>query len=93
LQFPPAKQFGHDGIGAVAPSGEVVIMPRSSEGTATEPAATDGQQWRLRYVVGELVHYTEWTSDFATVENYYDQYRRGDHGHNVVIERRTEVRG
>jgi hypothetical protein len=56
-------------------------------------AAPENRQWRLRYVVGELVHYTEWTHDFATVENYYEQYRRGDYGHDVVIERRTEVQG
>ena len=38
-----------------------------STDAATEPAAMDGQQWRLRYVVGALVDYTEWTSDVATV--------------------------
>ncbi len=28
-------------------------------GTATEPAVTDGQAWRLCYLVGVFVHYTE----------------------------------
>ena len=60
--------------------------PRS-ERTATDSAPPHGQ-WRLRYCVGDLVHYTEWTTDFPTVENLYDQYRRGDYGHDVVIERR-----
>jgi len=72
--------------------GAMMARPDPSNATASEPAPTGGQQWRLRYVVGDLVHYTEWTSDFATVENYYDQYRRGDYSHDVVIERRTEVR-
>lgn len=59
----------------------------TSERTATDTAPADSQ-WRLRYCVGDLVHYTEWTTEFATVENLYDQYRRGDYGHDVVIERR-----
>ncbi|MFU1783189.1 hypothetical protein ACM16X_17615 [Haloarcula japonica] len=69
-------------------------MARADRTAATErdtaPAQTD--EWRLRYHVGDLVHYTEWTTDFPTVENYYEQYRRGDCAHDVVIERR-EVLG
>ena len=38
--------------------------------------------WRLRYVVGNLAHYTEWT-----VENLYEQYRHEEIGHGVTIER------
>ncbi|WP_026190349.1 hypothetical protein [Halomicrobium katesii] len=69
-------------------------MSRASSPTQDEPdpAPTQRQKWRLRYAVGDLVHYTEWTHEFATVENLYEQYRRGDYGHDVVIERRTEVR-
>ncbi|EMA07844.1 hypothetical protein SAMN05443574_1473 [Haloarcula vallismortis] len=40
-------------------------------------------------MVGDLTHYTEWTTDFPTVENYYEQYRRGDYAHDVAIERRA----
>jgi len=58
----------------------------------SDPAPTQADEWRLRYSVGELVHYTEWTREFATVENLYEQYRRSDYGHDIVIERRTEVR-
>ncbi|WP_336339480.1 hypothetical protein [Haloarcula brevis] len=61
-----------------------------SAGSDTAPAQAD--EWRLRYKVGGLVHYTEWTADFPTVENYYEQYRRGDCAHDVAIERR-EVLG
>ncbi|MFC7028798.1 hypothetical protein ACFQH8_18010 [Halomicroarcula sp. GCM10025710] len=61
-----------------------------SERTATSSAPTHGQ-WRLCYNVGDLVHYTEWTTDFPAVENLYDQYRRGDYGHDVVIERRMSL--
>jgi len=64
--------------------------PTGSAGSAPAPGQAD--EWRLRYHVGDLVHYTEWTDDFPTVENLYEQYRRGDYGHDVVIERRTEVR-
>ncbi|MBO4248400.1 hypothetical protein IL252_11300 [Halomicrobium sp. IBSBa] len=32
----------------------------------------DACQWRLRYEVGELTHFTEWTADFPTVEDYYE---------------------
>lgn len=50
----------------------------------------DDVQWRLRWAVADLVHYTAWTADYGTVENYYEQYRRSDHpGHDYVIERRT----
>jgi len=62
-----------------------------SPGTATETAPPDTTQWRLRYTVGDLEHYTEWTADFPTVENYYDQYCPGDCAHDVVIERRAVV--
>jgi len=55
------------------------------------PADTTDAQWRLRYHVGELAHYTAWTSEFATVENLYHQYRQGEYGHDVTIERRAEV--
>jgi hypothetical protein len=50
--------------------------------------------WRLRWYVGDLAHHTEWTTDFGTVENLYDQYRRSEvfPGHDIVIERRTTVR-
>jgi hypothetical protein len=68
----------------------------SADATPTpgpDTAATAANQWRLRYVVGDLTHYTEWTSEFATVENLYAQYRRGDYAHDVVLERRAEVRG
>ena len=51
-----------------------------------------GCQWRLRYEVGDLTHYTEWTADFPTVENYYEQYRREDHTHDTTIERREVLR-
>ncbi|EMA14975.1 hypothetical protein [Haloarcula marismortui] len=62
-----------------------------SPGTATDTASTETDQWRLRYMVGDLEHYTEWTADFPTIENYYDQYRRGDYAHDVAIERRAVV--
>jgi len=42
-------------------------------------------------MIGDLEHYTEWTAEFPTTENYYDQYRRGDYAHDVVIERRAVV--
>ncbi|EMA09218.1 hypothetical protein [Haloarcula marismortui] len=58
---------------------------------ATETASSDTAQWRLRYHVGEIQHYTEWMADFPTIENYYDQYRRGDYAHDVAIERRAMV--
>ncbi|WP_420182829.1 hypothetical protein ACNO8S_16200 (plasmid) [Haloarcula sp. KBTZ06] len=61
-----------------------------SAGTDTAPAQAN--PWRLRYMVGDLEHYTEWTTDFPTIENYYDQYRRGDYAHDVAIERRTVVK-
>lgn len=48
-------------------------------------------QWRLRYHVGDVVHYTEWTADFPAIENLYEQYRRGAYGHDVAIERRATV--
>lgn len=35
-----------------------------SPGTATDTASTEPDQWRLRYMVGELEHYTEWTAEF-----------------------------
>ncbi|EMA10242.1 hypothetical protein [Haloarcula marismortui] len=54
-------------------------------------ASSDTAQWRLRYHVGDLEHYTEWTADFPTIENYYDQYHHGDHAHDVAIERRAVI--
>ncbi|WP_135304819.1 hypothetical protein [Haloarcula amylovorans] len=65
--------------------------PTSESAPDAAPAQDD--KWRLRYHVGDLVHYTEWSEDFATVENLYAQYRYGEYGHDVVIERRTEVEG
>jgi len=64
-------------------------VPDEPEDSPT--AATQDRQWRLRYHVGGLEHYTEWCRDFATVENLAEQYRRGDYGHDVVIEQRTAV--
>jgi len=58
---------------------------------ATETASSDTAQWRLCYHVGDLEHYTEWTADFPTIENYYDQYHHGDHAHDVAIERRAVI--
>ncbi|KAA9404566.1 hypothetical protein EGO51_18860 [Haloarcula hispanica] len=58
---------------------------------ATETAPPETDQWRLRYMVGDLEHYTEWMADFPTIENYYDQYRRGDYAHDVAIERRAVI--
>ncbi|WP_336331052.1 MULTISPECIES: hypothetical protein [unclassified Haloarcula] len=58
---------------------------------ATEAASSETTQWRLRYHVGDLTHYTEWTTEFPTIENYYDQYRHGDHAHDVAIERRAVI--
>ncbi|NLV10702.1 hypothetical protein GOC74_12285 [Halomicrobium mukohataei] len=52
----------------------------------------DACQWRLRYEVGELTHFTEWTADFPTVENYYEQFRRADHVSAATIERREVLR-
>lgn len=62
------------------------------EATTSDTAPAQADAWRLRYHVGDLVHYTEWTDDFPIVENYYEQYRRGDYAHDVVIKRR-EVLG
>ncbi|WP_135304925.1 hypothetical protein [Haloarcula amylovorans] len=62
-----------------------------SQTTAPDSAPAQDDEWRLRYHVGDLVHYTEWTAEFAAVENLYAQYRYGEYGHDVVIERRTEV--
>ena len=68
-------------------------MARSDTTAATErdTAPAEPDEWRLRYMVGDLTHYTEWTTDFPTVENYCEQYRRGDYAHDVVIERRAVI--
>jgi hypothetical protein len=61
-----------------------------------QDTAADGPaQWRLRWYVGDLAHYTAWTTDYGTVENYYQQYRQADThpGHDYAIERRTTIRG
>jgi hypothetical protein len=79
-----------------SPGGDDSGMPESQLSDSDTPAghsdATPG--WRLRWHVGDLAHHTEWTTDFGTVENLYDQYRRSDvfPGHDIVIERRTVVR-
>jgi hypothetical protein len=75
----------------LAPSKEGIHNAHTdpSSGTAT----TETDQWRLRYMVGGLEHYTEWTGDLPTIENYYAQYRRGGYAHDVVIERRAVVDG
>jgi len=61
------------------------------DAAGSDATPTQASLWRLRYMVGDLEHYTEWTADFPTIENYYDQYRRGDYAHDVVIERRAVV--
>ncbi|GGK83516.1 hypothetical protein GCM10009067_39650 [Haloarcula sebkhae] len=35
----------------------------------------------------DLTHYSEWTTEFPTIENYYEQYRYGDYAHDVAIDR------
>lgn len=55
------------------------------------PHSAETSEWRLRYLVGDLEHYTEWTPEFATVENYYDQYRRDERTSEVTIERRDQL--
>ncbi|RKS76030.1 hypothetical protein BDK61_4665 [Haloarcula quadrata] len=62
-------------------------------GTTTETASTETDLWRLRYMFGELEHYTESMAEFPTIENYYDQHRRGDYARDVVIERRAVTQG
>jgi hypothetical protein len=64
-------------------------MARAATPTDARP---DAQCWRVRYHVGDLEHYTAWSTDFATVENLYEQYRRGEYAHDVVIECPTAVR-
>jgi hypothetical protein len=71
--------------------GGVMAHTDPSSGTATDTASTETDQGRLRYMVGDLEHYTEWTAESSTIENYYEQYRRGDYAHDVVIERRAVV--
>jgi len=63
-------------------------LGRRTAATERDTASAHADEWRLSYQVGDLFHYTEWTADFPTVENYYEQYRRGDCIHDVVIERR-----
>lgn len=55
-------------------------------------ADTGTREWRLRYTVGDLEHFTEWTRSFATIESYYDQYRRDELTTDVTIERRDQLR-
>lgn len=68
-------------------------MARADTTATTEhdTASAQPDEWRLRYMVGDLTHYTEWTTDFPTVENYCEQYRRGDYAHDVAIERRVVI--
>jgi hypothetical protein len=58
----------------------------------TDEESTD-DEWRLCWHVGDLAVHTAWTSDFGTVENLYEQYRRSEAhpGTDYTIERRTEV--
>jgi hypothetical protein len=53
------------------------MMAGTNPGDTDEEVAAPAQrrEWRFRYRVGDLVHYTEWTSEFATVENLCEQYR------------------
>ncbi|WP_349674922.1 hypothetical protein [Haloarcula sp. JP-L23] len=60
-----------------------------TDATTSDAPSPRAPQWRLRYQVGDLVHYTEWTSEFAAVENLAEQYRREAYGHDVVIEHRN----
>lgn len=73
-------------------SGEETKDTQSERGEQTTSEsiheAPDDREWRLRFTVGEVVHYTAWTTEFSAIENLYDQYRRNRHGSNHVIERR-----
>ncbi|QIO25592.1 hypothetical protein [Haloarcula sp. JP-L23] len=60
-----------------------------TERDSAAPAPAEGHQWRVRYRDGDFTHYTEWTSEFAAVANLFEQYRRGEYGHDIVIERRV----
>ncbi|GGM50762.1 hypothetical protein [Haloarcula argentinensis] len=60
---------------------------------ATDTAPPDTAQCRLRCMVGDRTHYTEWTTELPTIENYYEQYRYRDCTHDVAIERRAVLKG
>ncbi|WP_367176621.1 hypothetical protein [Haloarcula rubripromontorii] len=68
-----------------------MVRADSSPEPTTDIVPPDTIQWRLRYHVGEIQHYTEWTTEFPTIENYYDQYHHGDPAHDVAIERRAVI--
>jgi len=50
------------------------------------------QQWRVRYTMGGVVHYTEWSETFHQVALLYEQYQRGCYASLVVLESREVVR-
>ncbi|CAI50774.1 uncharacterized protein NP_5366A [Natronomonas pharaonis DSM 2160] len=48
-------------------------------------------RWRLQLSFGDLTLRSEWTSEWAVVENLADQLRCDDAASEVVIERLAEV--
>jgi hypothetical protein len=70
---------------------ETLANPTEERTDAEAPADTE---YRLRWHVADLAHYTDWTTDFGVVENLYDQYQHDPThpGHDYAIERRTAVR-
>lgn len=77
-----------------ADDGETEVLPDGGTRVATGSLRTreSDPEWRLRWFVGDLEHRTAWCSDFAVVENLYDQYLRDDHFTDLSIERREVVR-
>ncbi|WP_276260643.1 hypothetical protein [Haloglomus litoreum] len=65
----------------------------TEERTDAEPTADT--EYRLRWYVADLPHYTGWTDDFGVIENLHDQYQHDPThpGHDYAIERREAVRG
>jgi hypothetical protein len=66
----------------------------TEERTDDEPTDDAETEWRLRWHVADLAHYTDWTTDFGVIENLQDQYQHDPThpGHDFTIERRTAMR-
>ncbi|WP_276259877.1 hypothetical protein [Haloglomus litoreum] len=63
----------------------------TEERTDEEPTDDAETEYRLRWYVADLAHYTAWSSDFGVIENLQDQYQHDPThpGHDYAIERRT----
>jgi hypothetical protein len=70
----------HEHINSVSGEETTGAQPAKGQRMNTAEHTLEKREWRLRLTVGEVVHYTVLTADFAPSERLSEQHRRDPTG-------------